>query len=215
MKFLFSFVFLFPFCVKAQTLVTGKITHAINENAEAKADGGSKVYLLKYEDYVVNLYSTINNFLIAKKLKNLNNDVNRLIAIYKDSAIEIKSQKKYEARYIGYQNMIAKIKADEIERLATLQTMDAETNVKFDMLDKRAAKELSQAKLKSFEYRVIVNADGNFSIKNKVQGQYVILFISNNRTGFSTTEGSGKIFVKQFDIKDGETVNVDNRFVPD
>jgi hypothetical protein len=214
-KFLFSFILLFPFCTKAQTLVTGKITHAFNTNAEGKADAGSKIYLLKYEGDVVALYTSITNFLAVKKMRNLNNDVNRLISIYKDSASEIKSQKKYEAKYIGYQNMIAKIKADEAERMALLQSMDAETNAKFDILDKRAAKELSQTKLRSFESRVVADAEGNFSYKDKPSGKYIILFISNNRTGFSATEASGKIFVKEINIKDSETVHVDNTFVPD
>jgi hypothetical protein len=215
MKFLMVILLGLPICAKAQTLITGNITHTFNTNAEGKADAGSKIYLLKYEGDVVTLYTSITNFLAVKKMRNLNSDVNRLISIYKDSASEIKSQKKYEAKYIGYQNMIAKIKADEAERMATLQTMDAETNTKFDILDKRVSKELSQAKLKSFEFRVIADAEGSFSIKNKQAGQYIILFISSNRTGFSTTEASGKIFVKLLDVKDGETINVSNKFIPD
>jgi hypothetical protein len=215
MKFLITILLGLPICAKAQTLITGNITHGFNTNAEGKADAGSKIYLLKYEGDIVTLYTSITNFLAVKKMRNLNNDVNRLISIYKDSASEIKSQKKYEAKYIGYQNMIAKIKADEAERMATLQTMDAETNAKFDILDKRVAKELSQTKLKSFEFRVIADAEGSFSIKDKQAGQYIMLFISSNRTGFSTTEASGKIFVKQIDVKEGETVNVTNKFIPD
>ncbi len=215
MKFFMSILLCAPFYTKAQTLITGSITHAFNVNAEGKADAGSKIYLLKYEADVVTLYTSISNFLTAKKLRTLNSDVGRLISIYNDSASEIKRQKKYEAKYIGYQNMIAKIKLDETERLATLQTMGAETNPKFDILDKRTAKEISQAKLKAFNLKVIAGVDGNFSIKDKQAGQYMILIISSNRTGFSSSEASGKIFVKLLDVKDGETINVNNKFVPD
>jgi hypothetical protein len=214
-KLLIAIILLFPICAKAQTIITGNITHAFNANTEGKADAGAKIYLLKYEGEVITLYTSITNFLTAKKLRSLNSDVTRLTNLYKDSASEIKTQRKYEARYIGYQNILAKIKADEAERMATLQTMDSETNAKFENLDKRTAKEISQAKLKAFELRVTAGADGNFSFKNKPAGQYIILFISSNRTGFSTTEASGKIFVKLLDVKEGETVNVTNKFIPD
>ena len=63
--------------------------------------------------------------------------------------------------------------------------------------------------------KVIAGVDGNFSIKDKQAGQYMILIISSNRTGFSSSEASGKIFVKLLDVKDGETINVNNKFVPD
>ena len=214
-KFLITIVLCFPVFVKAQTSVNGIITHAFNANAEGKADAGAKIYLLKYEGDVIKLYESINIFLNAKKLRSLNADVSRLISIYNDSASVIKRQKKYEATYTGYQNTIAKIKSDEIDRIAILQTMNAETNEKYDALDKRTSKEISQAKLKSFESRVIADAEGKFSIKNKPSGSYMLLYISSNRTGFSTAEASGKIFVKLLDIKDGETVQVDNKFVPD
>jgi hypothetical protein len=214
-KFLFLSCLCFPICVKAQTIVSGNITHAFNANAEGKPDAGAKIYLLKYEGDVIGLYQNITTFLNAKNLRTLNSDVGRLIAIYNDSASVIKRQKKYEAKYIGYQNTIAKIKSDEQERVGTLQTMNAETNEKYDALDKRTAKELSQMKLNSFEFRIIADTEGKFSIKNKPAGKYMILCISNNRTGFSTTEASGKIYVKQLDVKDGETVNVTNKFIPD
>jgi hypothetical protein len=214
-KFFIALILCLPFYTGAQTLVTGTITNAFNANAEGKADAGAKIYLLKYEGDVVNLYTTITTFLNAKNLRNLNSDVSRLISIYKDSANEIKRQKKYEAKYIGYQNMMAKIKSDEAERLRILQTINAESNEKYDALDKRTAKEISQAKLKAFDMRVIADAGGNFSIKNKLPGQYMVLCISSSRTGFSTTEASGKIFIKLLDVKEGETVNVGNKFVPD
>jgi hypothetical protein len=215
-NFLIPIACCFCLCTHAQTtIVTGTITHAFNANAAGKADAGAKIYLLKYEADIVSLYTTINNFLTAKNLRNLNNDVSRLITLYKDSAGEIKSQKKYEAKYIGYQNTIAKIKTDEAERLTTLKNLDAETNQKFELLDKRTAKEISQAKLKASELKVNAGADGNFSIKDKPIGQYVILVISNNRTGFTTTEASGKVFVKILDVKEGEPINVTNKFIPD
>ncbi len=214
-KFLYLGLFCFPLYLKAQSVVTGNITHAFNINAEGKPDGGAKIYLLKYEGDVISFYQNITTFLDAKNLRTLNSDVGRLIAIYNDSASVIKRQKKYEAKYIGYQNTIAKIKSDEQDRIGILQTMNAETNEKYGALDKRTAKELSQMKLKSFDFRVIVDAEGNFSIKNKPEGQYMILCISNNRTGFTTTEASGKIFVKQLDVKDGETVNINHKFIPD
>jgi hypothetical protein len=214
-KFLIAIILCLPFYAKAQTLVTGTITNAFNTNAEGKADAGAKIYLLKYEGDVINLYTTITTFLNAKNLRTLNSDVSRLISLYKDSASEIKRQKKYEAKYIGYQNIIAKIKSDETDRLATLQTINAETNEKYDALDKTTAKAISQAKLKAFDMRLLTDAGGNFSIKNKPAGQYMILCISSGRTGFSTTEASGKIFVKLLDAKEGETVNVTNKFIPD
>jgi hypothetical protein len=214
-KFLITIFLLFPFFTKAQTSITGTITHAFNTNADGKPDAGTKIYLLKYEGEIVSLYTILSNFLNAKNLRNANNDVSRLISIYKDSADEIKRQKKYEAKYVGFQNAIAKIKSDEAERLAILQTMDAETNVKFDLFDKRTAKTLSQAKLNLFEFRQMADAQGNFSIKNKPAGKYMILFISSNRTGFSTTEASGKIFVQLLELKDGNNIHVSNKFVPD
>ncbi len=215
MKFLITVLLSLPFCAKAQTLIKGTITHAFNANAAGKPDAGSKVYLLKYEGDVITIFESINNFLIAKNMRNLSSDVNRLVSIYKDSASAVKGQKKFEAKYIGYQNMIVKIKSDEVERVATLQAMGAETNVKYDLLDQRSVKAISQAKLRALDLRLIADAAGDFTINNIAPGPYMLLYISNNRVGFTNTEGSGKIFVQKIDVKEGETIKVDNKFIPD
>ncbi len=215
MKFLVTIVFCFPFFAKAQTSVSGIITHAFNSNAEGKPDAGAKIYLLKYEGDNINLYESIYTFLSAKKLRALNNDVSRLITLYSDSANVVKHQKRFEEKYTAFQNTIAKIKAEEANRLAILQKINAETNEKFDILDKKTAKDISQAKLKSLDMRIIADAGGNFSINNKSPAPYMILCISNNRTGFTTTEASGKVFVKLVDLKEGESVKVDYKFIPD
>ncbi len=215
MKFLITILLSLPFCAKAQTLIKGTITHAFNANAEGKPDAGSKVYLLKYEGEVITIFESINSFLIAKNMRNLSSDVNRLVSIYKDSASAVKGQKKFEAKYIGYQNMIVKIKSDEVERVATLQAMGAETNVKYDLLDQRSVKAISQAKLRALDLRLLADATGDFTINNIAPGPYMLLYISSNRVGFTNTEGSGKIFVQKIDVKEGETIKVDNKFIPD
>ncbi len=206
------------FCLKisasAQTSITGNITQSFNAGAAGKPDEGSKIFVLKYEGDAIGLYETINNFLQAKKLKSINSTVPRLITLYKDSADVIKNKRKFEEKYAAYQTTIAKIKADEAERLTTLQTMDAETSLKFDILDQRSSKAISQVKLKAFDSKTVAGADGNFSV-NTSAGKYIVLVISNNRTGLSSSELSGKIFVQLVDVKDGEKAIVNNKFYPD
>lgn len=206
------------FCItitsSAQTSIAGNITQSFNAGAAGKPDEGSKIFVLKYEGDAIALYETINNFLLAKKMKSLNSAVPRVITLYKDSADVIKNKRKFEEKYAAFQNTIAKIKSDEAERIATLQTMDAETNPKFDMLDQRSSKAISQVKLKAFDSKTVAGADGNFSI-NTMTGKYILLVISNNRTGLSSSELSGKIFVQLVDVKDGEKVMVNNKFYPD
>ncbi len=214
MKFLIAILLFSPCCLKAQTSITGTITNSFNAYAEGKADAGSKIYALKYEGDAIALYDVMNNFLTAKKLRALNSNVGRLITIYKDSAAVIKNQRKYEEKYVGHQNMIAKIKAEEAERITTLQAMAAETNSKFDLLDERSAKAVSQVKLKAFDSRTIADAAGVFSL-NASAGKYIVLLISNNRTGLSSTELSGKIFVQLVEVKEGEKVNITYKFFPD
>lgn len=214
MKFILSVFLCLPMCMKAQTVVTGTITHAFHANAEGKADAGSKVFVLKYEADVIPLYESVNNFLIAKNLRNLNSDVARQLGMYKDSASAVKGQRKFEEKYTGYLNMISKIKADETERLATLQKLGVENNAKYELLDKSTAKAISQAKAKGFDQKVIADANGIYS-KNIQAGKYMILMISSNRVGFANSEGNGKIYAKLIDAKEGETVNVSNKFIPD
>lgn len=214
MKILVSVLLFLPFCLNAQTSIKGTIINSFNANAEGKADAGSKIFALKYEGDAIALYEAINNFLAAKKLRALNSNVGRLITVYKDSAAVIKNQRKYEEKYIGHQNMIAKIKAEEAERLAILQKMGAETNQKYDLLDERSAKAISQVKLKAFDSKAIADAAGLYSL-NVIAGKFLVLIISNNRTGLSSTELSGKIFVQLVEVKDGEKVNVSYKFFPD
>lgn len=214
MKILVSVLLFLPFCLNAQTSITGTIINSVNASAEGKADAGSKIFALKYEGDAIALYEAINNFLAAKKLRALNSNVGRLITVYKDSAAVIKNQRKYEEKYIGHQNMIAKIKAEEAERLAILQKMGAETNQKYDLLDERSAKAISQVKLKAFDSKAIADAAGLYSL-NVIAGKFLVLIISNNRTGLSSTELSGKIFVQLVEVKDGEKVNVSYKFFPD
>ena len=209
-----AFLLSVPFHTHAQTSITGVVTHSFNANAEGKPDAGSKIYALKYDGDAIGLYETVNNFLNAKKLRTLNSAVTRLVAIYKDSADVVKNKRKYEEKYLYYQDIIAKIKADETERLATLQQLGAETNVKFDLLDQQSSKAISKIKLKAFDSKSIADAAGTFSI-NVVAGKYIVLIISNNRTGLSSTELSGKIFLQLVDTNDGEKTSVSNKFYPD
>lgn len=213
----FSFIitlFCLPFSISAQTSITGNISHSFNAGAAGKPDESSKIFALKYEGDAIGLYETINNFLLAKKLKALNSAVPRLITLYKDSADVIKNKRKFEEKYAAFQNTIAKIKSEEAERIATLQTINAETNAKFDALDLQSAKAISQIKLKAFESKTVTGVDGNFSL-NTAAGKYIVLVISNNRTGLSSSELSGKIFVQLVEVKEGEKVTVNNKFYPD
>ena len=120
-------------------------------------------------------------------MRTLNNAVLGLIAIYKDSADVVKNKRKYEEKYMYYQNIITKIKFDETERLSKLKQLGAETNAKFDMLDERSSKAVSQIKLRAFNSNVIADANGNFFL-NISPAQYLILVIYNNRTGLSSTK---------------------------
>jgi len=207
-------LFCLPFCLYAQTSIVGTISQSFNANAAGKADEGAKIYVLKYEGDAIALYETVINFLDAKKLRTLNNAVPRLVNTYKDSADVVKNKRKYEEKYLYFQNIIAKVKADEADRLVILQKMQAETSPKYDLLDQRSSKAVSQIKLKAFNSKAIADATGNFSL-NTIEGKYIVLLISNNRNGLSSTELPGKILAQLVDLKEGEKVNISYKFFPD
>ncbi len=213
MKLLVVFFLCFPFCLGAQT-ITGIVTNAFNANAEGKPDAGSKIYVVKYEGDAIAIYETIDNFLTAKRYRSLNGDVGRHMTIYKDSAAVVKGKRQYQEKYTRLQNIIAQINADADERNVKLALLGAETNAKYDQMDQRTAKALSQAKLKAADVRTIADAAGSFSIKTE-PGKYILLIVSNNRTGLSSTEISGKIFVQLVDVKDGERAQIATKFIPD
>lgn len=203
-----------PFCLHAQSVITGTVTHAFNANADGKPDAGSKVFVVKYEGDAIAIYETIDNFLAAKKYRSLNGDVSRLTTIYKDSAAVVKGKRQYEEKYTRLQNIIAQIKADADDRNVKLQQLGTETNAKFDLMDQRTAKALSQAKLKAADMRTIADAAGSFSIKTE-PGKYMLLIVSNSRTGLTSTEISGKIFAQLVEVKADEIIQVLNKFIPD
>lgn len=211
---IFILLFLsFPFAVTAQS-ISGKVTHAYNGNAPAQPDAGTKVYLFKYEGEAIGIYERINNFLSAKSYRELNGDAGRQIKTYKDSADVIKGRRKYEKEYAAFQKKTGEIKAAAADRTAKLQALNAETNGKFEAFDLQSAKALSQAKLKAADMRSVADLAGNFNLKTP-PGKYGVMIISNNRTGFSTTEAPGEIFLTQAEIKEGETVNVNAHFIKD
>lgn len=202
-----------PYAGKAQT-VSGTATHAYNRNAPAQPDAGAKLYLFKYEGDAISIYESINNFLNAKNYRESNNDAGRMITVYKDSADVIKGRRKYEKEYAAFQQKIEEIRSASTDRTAKLQALNAETNVKFDAFDQQTARALSQSKLKAADMRAVADAAGKFTITAS-PGKYAVMVISNNRTGFTTTEAPGEIFLMQTEIKEGETVNVNAHFIKD
>lgn len=212
MKILTLLLFL-PFAVKAQS-VSGTVTHSFKSNATAQPDAGAKVYLFKYEGDAIGIYERINNFLNAKNYREGNGNAGRQITILKDSADVIKGRRKYEKEYAAFQKRIEEIKAASADRTAKLQVLNAETNVKFDAFDQQSARALSLAKLKAADMRTPADTTGNFNLKAS-PGNYAVMIVSNNRTGFSTTEAPGEIYLVQTEIKEGETVKVNAHFIKD
>ena len=211
---LFIILFLsLPFIGNAQS-VRVTVTQSFKLNGLKQADAGAKVYLLKYEGDAIGQVEKINNFLSAKYYRLLNNDVGRLITILKDSASVIKGRRIYEKEYANFQNRIADIKSAAAERNQKLLVLNAETNAKFDALDQESAEAITQLKLKAGEMRSVADAAGYCNIPASA-GNYGVLIISNNRAGFSTSEVSGKIFLKQTELKEGEKMNVSTHFIPD
>ncbi|MFC4261848.1 hypothetical protein ACFOWM_03070 [Ferruginibacter yonginensis] len=203
-----------PFHLKAQTSINGTITHAPNANAVGLIDAGSKAYAIKYQGDAVALYEAMENFLLAKKYRKINSNIGRIITIYNDSAKVVKGKKQYEATYTRLQNTITQINVETNERNAKLQSLQAETNAKFEVFDQQTAKALSQLKLKAGDNRAIADATGNFTLK-VTPDKYIVLLISNNKNGLTTTEVSGKVFVQLVEVKEGETITINHKFFND
>lgn len=211
---LFTLLFLLlPSIGNAQS-VSGTVSHSFKINGPKQADDGAKAYVFKYEGDAITQCEIINNFLTAKHHRILNNDVDRQITILKDSAGVIKGRRVYEKEYAGFQNKIADVKSAAAERNVKLQALNAETNAKFDALDQQSAKAIIHLKLKAGDMRYVADANGNFNIPAS-PGNYGVLLISNNRRGFSSSEVSGKIYIKQTELKEGENLNVSTLFIPD
>lgn len=214
MKKLIILLLCLPFIGKSQAYIAGTATYGMNANTAKIPDAGAKVFILAYREDAISMYETIHNFLTVKKYRILNEDVDRLIGIYKDSAALIKGKRAYAKEYAAFQDKIAGIKAAAAERNEKLQAMKAETNALFEAIDLQTAKTLSFAKLKAADLRSIADASGNYAVKVS-PGTYAVLIISENRTGLTSAEVGGKLSITLADVHEGESVKVNAHFFSD
>ncbi len=214
MKLLLIICLSLPVLVTAQTGITGSALYAFAENAPGKADPGTKVYVFRYEGAGMPVYDTINKFITAKIYRAMNANLGRTIAIYTDSASPFKGRRKYEKEYNAYQSRIAGAKADADARNMLLQGMGADTKQKFDSLDYRASKAVSKVRFQMGSMQTVADASGIYTVK-LTPGKYVILGMSNNKTGFTSSEVYGRLAMKQVEVKEGELQKTDLKFILD
>ncbi len=204
MKLFFSVFLSIPLFVNAQS-VTGKI---LSGN---KPDAGSKVYIVKYEEGSKALYDTLNNFVTAKVYRGMYADSIDTYNANKALMAKYEGKSRFREEYAATKPVADREKAAIDDYMQKIQSTGAVTKELFDNLDHHAAAALSKAKYYPGNIITAVDASGSYTASVPA-GQYFILIISNDRAGITSTEVSGKLFMQQFDIKDGETKTISNRF---
>ena len=205
MKLILTLCFCIPVFAQAQSL-TGKV---ISGN---KPDAGSKVYVVKYDDGSRGMYDTLNNFMIAKSYRGLYADSIAAYTANKALVDKYEGKKRFADEYAAIKPMADREKALLDDATQKIQSTGAVTKELFESLDHRSSAILSKAKYYPGNITAVVDASGTYTA-NLPAGKYFVLIISNDRAGFTATEVAGKLFMQQFDIKEGETKNISTRFV--
>ena len=205
MKLFLSLFICLPFCANAQSL-TGKV---ISGN---KPDAGSKVYVVKYDDDTHAMYDTLDHFVTAKVYRGMYADS---IAAYNSNKAQVdkyEGKKRFADEYAAIKPVADREKAAIEDYMQKIQSTGAVTKELFEGLDHHASAVLSKAKYYPGNITAVVDASGTYTA-NVPAGKYFVLIISNDRAGVTSTEVSGKLFMQQFDIKEGETKTINARFV--
>ena len=205
MKLFLTLCFSLPFFVNAQSL-TGKV---ISGN---KPDAGSKVYVVKYNDDTRAIYDTLNNFMIAKVYRGMYADSIAAYTGNKALVDKYEGKKRFSDEYAAIKPVADREKAAIDDYMQKIQSTGAVTKELFESLDHHASAVLSKAKYYPGNITAVVDASGIYNASIPA-GKYFVLIISNDRAGITATEVSGKLFLQQFEIKDGETKNINTRFV--
>lgn len=113
----------------------------------------------------------------------------------------------YKSRYSTYK-ALGKV-PDDIAKQVEKYSLD--DKLAYDSLDKRAAISLFKIEYAKDVVKTVVDGNGNYSVKLKPSTYYVYV-TSNNRTGLSITEGSGKVKCEKVIVKNGVDANMSCNF---
>lgn len=204
MKLFLTLCLSIPFLVNAQSL-NGKV---LSGN---KPDAGSKVYIVKYEEGSKALYDTLNNFTTAKLYRGLYADSIAAYTANKALVDKYEGKSRFREEYAATKPVADRQKAELDDYTQKIQSTGAVTKELFESLDHHAAGALSKAKYYPGNIVAAVDASGSYTTTVPA-GQYFVLIISNDRAGITSTEVAGKLFMQQFEIKDGETKTISTRF---
>ncbi len=205
MKLILTFCLCIPVFVQAQSL-TGKV---ISGN---KPDAGSKVFVVKYDDDTRALYDTLDHFVTARTYRGMYADSIAAYNSNKKLVDKYEGKKRFADEYAAIKPVSDREKAAIDDYMQRIQSTGAVTKELFEGLDHHASAVLSKAKYYPGNITAAVDASGTYTA-NVPAGKYFVLIISNDRAGVTSTEVSGKLFMQQFDIKEGETKNINARFV--
>ena len=205
MKLLLTLCLCIPVFVGAQSL-TGKV---LSGN---KPDAGSKVFVVKYNDDTRAIYDTLNNFMTAKIYRGMYADSIATYTANKALLDKYEGKKRFADEYAAIKPVADREKAAIDDYTQKIQSTGAVSKELFESLDHHASAVLSKVKYHPGNILATADASGIYAATLSA-GKYFVLIISNDRAGITSTEVSGKLFMQQFDIKDGETKTINTRFV--
>ena len=216
-RVLFVPLIMFHFFAEAQnTTVSGVITYFFNEYQGNKPDLGAKAYLIEKKTVPYFDISMLENFNQGLSNRELYASLIKLESIYLTHMKQYEGKKKHKAEYDDYKLKYDDTKKSENECLEEMKKYGVDTDQKLKDLDKTVFSILSKANgalpsENQKSYTKTIDANGNYSFNTKA-GDYYILIISKNRTGYNMSTVLGKFYCKELSIKDGENVEISTNF---
>jgi len=209
--FLTTIVFSVSATLFAQTpVVKGVVTYFFNEYQGDKPDLGAKVYLIEKKDASFINKKVIDSFLDGKFYRRLYFDYVRFATTYEEIMKRYEGKKKYKTEYDEAKKKYDDVVKERDEHFDRMKLFGSETKEKFDSLDLRVATMISMIGDKNSSV-LTVDATGGYSFNVK-SGNYFVYIVSRNRKSLSASEVVGKIFLKEIEVKDNQTIDVSTNF---
>jgi hypothetical protein len=210
MKKILLLLMILPLLSQAQSKVSGVVTYFFNKYQGDKADIGSKVYLITNNEISKHDINAIDSFQIGKTYRKLYSDYILMKAEYLPLVKQYEGKKRYKEKYDEYKAHYDDLDKSVIKYYNECLKYGVETDEKFKILDERVFRTLYML-TESAVSKTTVDGVGNYSIL-AAPGVYYILIVSKNRTGTSISDVMGKFYLKRFEIKTNENVDMSCRF---
>jgi hypothetical protein len=205
-----TFLFLSATLFAQTSSVKGVVTYFFNKYQGDKPDLGAKVYLIEMKEASFINKKVIDSFIDGKFYRRLYFDYVGFASTYEKAMKQYEGKKKYKTEYDELKKKYDDVVKERDEHFSRMESLGVETKEKFDSLDLRVVNIIARITDKNSSM-ITVDATGGYSFNVK-PGSYFVYIVSKNRNSLSVSEVSGKIFLKQIEVKDNQTIDVSTNF---